>query len=83
MAPNLGTWLVGMVAMGWWLDLVTLELFSNLNDLMNQPKGWGPEVSSRILHRQMGKETNKQTNLPKIQFLMDLKPIQNPPFGKG
>ena len=23
---------MGMVGMGWWLDLMTLEVFSNLND---------------------------------------------------
>ena len=27
----LRTWLVGMVGMGWWLDWVMLEVFSNLN----------------------------------------------------
>ena len=29
-----GTWSVGMVEVGWWLDLVTVVLFSNLTDFM-------------------------------------------------
>jgi len=32
----LGRWLVGMVTMGFWLDMVTSELFSNLNDSMRE-----------------------------------------------
>ena len=28
----LRTWSVGMVGVGWWLDFVILEIFSNLND---------------------------------------------------
>ena len=31
---------MGMVAMGWWLDLMILEVFSNLNDSMNTVKDW-------------------------------------------
>ena len=31
---TLRTWLVGMVGMGWWLDQVILEVFSNLHDSM-------------------------------------------------
>ena len=27
-------WLVGVVGMGWWLDLVILEVFSSLDDSM-------------------------------------------------
>jgi len=30
----LRTWSVGTVGMGWWLDQVILEVFSNLNDSM-------------------------------------------------
>ena len=29
-----GTWSVGMMGMGWWLDWMILEVFSNLNDSM-------------------------------------------------
>ena len=29
-----GTWSVGMVEVGWWLDLLILVVFSNLNDSM-------------------------------------------------
>lgn len=32
----LGTWLVGMVAMGFWLDMVISEVFSNPNDSMSE-----------------------------------------------
>ena len=28
------TWLVGMVGMGWWLDWMILEVFSNPSDSM-------------------------------------------------
>jgi len=31
---TLGHRLVGMVALGWWLDLMILEVFSNPNDSM-------------------------------------------------
>ena len=29
---HLGTWSVGAVGIGWWLDLVIIEVFSNLSD---------------------------------------------------
>lgn len=37
-----GTWLAGMVEMGWRLDLVVLEVFCNLND---------PMIPSRLFSR--------------------------------
>ena len=34
---TLGHGLAGVVVLGWWLDLVILEVFSSLNDSMIPP----------------------------------------------
>jgi len=49
----LRTWSGGMVGMGWRLDRMILELFSNLNDSMSlcearqQDTGWNPHPWAR------------------------------------
>ena len=46
-------WSVGTVGMGWWLDRVILEDFSNLNDSMSLSSGTGYK-SSQLLHSWRG-----------------------------
>lgn len=38
---HLGMWFSGHVVMGWWLDLMILVIFSNLNDSMKGKKNTG------------------------------------------
>lgn len=68
MAPYLGTngpkfrdMVSGHSGDGLMVRLGDSELFSNLNNPTNQPKGWRPVMASQILHRHMGEKTNKQT----------------------
>jgi len=47
-----GHGLVGMVLLGGWLDLMILEVFSNLNDSMKRKcwKFWHSSLSCAICH---------------------------------
>jgi len=51
------TWghgLAGMVVLGWWLDLMILEVFSNLNDSVHQYMLGATQLESSLAEKNLG-----------------------------
>ena len=71
-----GTWLVGMVGMGWWLDWMILVVFSNLNDSMIlRPAS---DQLRQLTNQNAGKGKNKETNKQKKRSVFSVYELSVP-----